>query len=525
MSTGPDIATTAGVVRGLVDEELGIRTWRGVPFGAPTSGSGRFRAPQQREPWAGVRDATRFAPPAPQPTYSWTDRIIGDEDCLALDIVRPDTDDVLPVVVYLHGGSFIMGSSHERMLRGYSFARTMDAVYVSINFRLGVLGYLDLRSIGEDCVANPAVRDQILALKWVRANIAAFGGDPDRVTLRGESAGGAAVTTLMGVPAVAGLFHRAIAQSPPISMIHSRAQATLWARELVYRMALPRQATLADLRDESADDLVRAGQSMMWHGGELLHLNSCYGPTIDGGVVPDHPLTIFESGGQAQVPLLIGTNSDEASFSKVFYMRTSARSRSALRLLSAFDPAHAPRVLRAYEGATERTQFAELLADALFWAPSVRLAGAHARTAPTWMYRFDYAPAALRWLGLGAMHSLELSAVFGDPTASRTAGLSRFGGMDGYEELTDLIQYHWGSFIHHGHPGEEWPAYDGADDTRPGRATVVFDHDTRALFDPKAAQRRAWEDYRMTEWGNGRPELLEELGMLMQATDLRESRG
>ncbi|GAB2508074.1 Para-nitrobenzyl esterase [Corynebacterium atrinae] len=521
MSTGPDIVTTAGVVRGLVDQQLGVRTWRGVPFGAPTSGAGRFRAPQQREPWRGVRDATHFAAPAPQPTYSWTDKIIGDEDCLKLDIVRPDTDDVLPVVVYLHGGSFIMGSSHERMLRGYHFARNMNAVYVSLNFRLGVLGYLDLRSIGEDCVANPAVRDQILALKWVRANIAAFGGDPDSVTLMGESAGGAAVTTLMGVPAVSGLFHRAIAQSPPISLIHSRAQATLWARELVYRMALPRQATLSDLRAETAADLVRAGQSMMWHGGELLHLNSCYGPTIDGGVVPDHPLNIFESGGQAQVPLLIGTNSDEASFSKVFYMRTSARSRSALRLLSAFDPDHAPRVLQAYEGATERTQFAELLADALFWAPSVRLAGAHARTASTWMYRFDYAPAALRWLGLGAMHSLELSAVFGDPTASRTAGLSRFGGMDGYEELTDLIQYHWGCFIRNGHPGEEWPAYVGADDTRPGRATVVFDQDTRALFDPKAAQRRAWEGYRMTEWGNGRPELLEELGMLMQVADSR----
>lgn len=515
MSTGPDIATAAGRVRGLVDTELGIQTWRGVPYGADTSGANRFRAPQRPRPWTGIRDATRFGPPAPQPTYSWTDKVIGSEDCLHLDIVRPNNDDELPVVVYLHGGSFIMGSSHERMLRGYHLSTTINAVYVSINFRLGALGYLDLRSIGEDCVANPAVRDQLLALQWVHTNIANFGGDPKNVTLMGESAGGAAVTTLMGVPAAAGLFHRAIAQSPPLTMLHSRAQANLWARELVFHMALTRQAELADLRSEPAADLVRAGQSMMWRGGELIHLNSCYAPTIDNSVVPDHPLNIFEAGHQTQVPLLIGTNSDETSFSKLFYMRTTARSRAALRLLSAFDPDNAHSVLSAYSGATERTQFAHLLADALFWAPSVRLASAHTRMAPTWMYRFDYAPAALRWVGLGAMHSLELSAIFGDPEASRTAGLVRLGGAEGLDELTETMQYHWGEFIHHGRPGTEWPAYQPPSDDTPGRATAIFDAESHVIYDPKAAQRRAWEGYEMTEWGNGRPELLEELGLLI----------
>ncbi len=512
---GPEVRTTSGLVRGLVDGELNVRTWRGVPFGADTSGVNRFRAPQPAPEWQGVRDATRFGPPAPQPTYSWTDRVIGSEDCLHLDIVRPDTDEQLPVVVYLHGGSFIMGSSHEQMLRGYFLSTSMDVIYVSVNFRLGVLGYLDLRSLGEDCVANPAVRDQLLALRWVQANIAAFGGDPDRVTLMGESAGGAAVTTLMGVPAARGLFHRAIAQSPPISMIHSRAQATLWARELVYGMALPRQATLTDLREETAPDLVRAGQSMMWRGGELMHLNSCYSPTVDGGLVPDHPLAIFDGGDQTQVPLLIGTNSDETSFGKFFYLRNSARTRAALRLLSAFDPDHAPRVLDAYGGATDRTEFAELLADALFWAPAGRTATYHSRMAPTWMYRFDYAPAALRWLGLGAMHSLELSAVFGDPGSSRTSGLSRWGGMEGLEELTEYMQHHWGHFIHHGRPGIEWPSYEPASDTSPPRATMIFDTDSRVIYDPKTTKRRAWEDYKMMEWGTGRPELLEELGLMI----------
>ncbi|HHU67990.1 MAG TPA: carboxylesterase/lipase family protein [Corynebacterium sp.] len=516
---GPQVRTTAGAVRGLVDQKLGIRTWRGIPFGASTGGDNRFRAPRRPRHWRGVRDATRFGPVAPQPTYSWTDRVVGAENCLHLDVVRPDTDDELPVVVYLHGGSFIMGSSHEPMLRGYQFSTAIDCVYVSVNFRLGALGYLDLRSIGDDCVANPAVRDQMLALQWVQSNIAQFGGDPTQVTLMGESAGGSAVATLMAVPAAEGLFHRAIAQSPPLAMVHSRTQSELWARELVYRMALPRQATLRDLRAEHPHDLVRAGQSMMWRGQGFMHLNTTYAPTVDGTLLLEHPLQAFRDGGQTKVPLLLGTNSDETSFSKLFYMRNSARSRAALRLLSAFDSVEAHRVLDAYAGAYERGQFAELLADALFWAPSVRLATDHNLQAPTWMYRFDYAPAALRWLGLGAMHSLELSSIFGDPGASRTSGITRFGGMEGMAELTDRMQYHWGQFIHHGRPGVEWPAYGPPSETTPARATMVFDDPARVEYDPKAGQRRAWADYDMTEWGNGVPELLEQLG-LMISTEL-----
>lgn len=512
-SAGPVAATTSGYVRGSVDAELGIRTWKGVPFGADTAGPARFRSPEPAPGWYGVRECTTYGPPAPQPTYSWTDRIIGAEDCLHLDVVRPDTEEELPVVVYFHGGSFIMGASHEEMLRGFNLATSMDVVYVSVNFRLGALGYLDLRSLGGESAANPALLDQLLALDWVHDNIDSFGGDPHNVTIMGESAGGASVIALMCVPSAFGLYHRAIAQSPPISLLHSTAQSTLWARELVYRMALPRQTTVDALRRENAADLVRAGQSMMWGSGELIYLNSCYGPTVDGTVLPDHPLTMFHNGEQAQVPLLLGTNLDEASFSKFFYLRASARSRAALRLLSAFDPVNAADVLDVYDGAVSRADFAEMLADAVFWAPAVQTAGEHAATSPTWMYRFDYAPAALRWLGLGAMHSLELSAVFGAPEASRARNLSRWGGLDGLPEITEQMQSHWSNFIHHGNPGGQWPAYQAGTPDEPRRATKIFDVDTTVEYDPKSEKRRAWYDYDMLEWGTGRPELLAELGL------------
>ena len=210
------ITTTAGTIRGLRLTIPGpLRTWRGVPYGDTTAGNHRFRAPRPAPRWDGIKDCTEYGAIAAQPSLTPSDRIRGSEDCLNLDIVRPDDDRTLPVVVYLHGGSFIYGSSHQQVLRGHYLVPAMDVVYVSLNFRLGALGNIDFSSFGDDCVPNPAVLDQLLALHWVKDNIARFGGDPTNITLMGESAGGASVITLMCVPAARGLFHRAIANPPP----------------------------------------------------------------------------------------------------------------------------------------------------------------------------------------------------------------------------------------------------------------------------------------------------------------------
>ncbi|WP_293769712.1 carboxylesterase/lipase family protein [uncultured Corynebacterium sp.] len=529
------VRTTAGWVKGLYEELdplTRVRSWRGIPFGADTSGPLRFAAPQPAPAWQGVRPCREFGPVAPQSTYSWTDKIIGSEDCLHLDVVRPDTDEQLPVVVYLHGGSFFMGSSHMLMLRGFQLAHAMNVVYVSVNFRLGALGYLDVRSLpnasGDTC-ANPAVADQLLALRWVRDNIASFGGDATNITLMGESAGGAAVLALMTSPHAKGLFHRAIAQSPPIATVHSKTQSTLWARELVRRLALPRLTTVGDLRAQDFADIVRTGQSMMWRAGELLHLNSCFAPTVDGDLLPEHPIEAFENGHQMQIPLMLGTNSDEASFGKFLFQREFARRRAGLRLLSSFDQDGARDVVAAYDGAATRSDFAELLADALFWGPTVRVADAHAATSPTWMYRFDFAPVALRALGLGAMHSLELSNVFGDSQASRMSMLTRMGSTANSDELTVQMQTHWAAFIHGARPGPEWPRYRvshpadpaqrSAPDTTRLRSTFIFDADSHVVSDPKPDKRAAWEGYDMLNWGSGRPDLAAKLGFIVDQLD------
>ncbi|PLW02385.1 carboxylesterase/lipase family protein [Corynebacterium ulcerans] len=505
------VDVSSGTIMGTttigVEEGTGVLTWRGVPYGKAE----RFRAPRPMDSWTGERECVAYGNVAPQPTYGPSDKIRGDEDCLNLDIVRPDSPQVLPVVVYLHGGSFIVGSSHEQLLRGHVLVQSMNVVYVSINFRLGALGYLDMRSLGDDCVANPAILDQLLALKWIRHNIERFGGDPNNITLMGESAGGAAALTLMCVPSAAGLFHRVIAQSPPIAAIHSRAQSVLWANELASRLG--GEKTLASLRQRPVADIVRAGQSMMWRTRALFYLNSCYAPTVDGTTLFAHPLDVFASGQQHKVPLIVGTNVDETSFAKGFYLRSTARARAADRFLRVFDPQGADAVLAAYDYGARRSDFARLLADGVFWAPSLRVAETHQQVAATWMYRFDFAPALLRWLGLGAMHSSELTSIFGDTSASRMSGLTVFTPRAEIEALRDHMQTMWGNFIHQGDPGATWPQYRLAGDHLPGRATMVFDRENRLIYDPEQNYRQAWSGYDMTEWGTGRPDLLHALGL------------
>lgn len=509
------VETSSGKVAGVVDHE--VRTWRGIPYGGDTSGKHRFSAPQPAPQWEGIRDCTTYGPVATQPTYGLNDNVRGSEDCLLLDIVRPDSNQKLPVVVYFHGGSFIYGSSHHPVLRGHELAKNMDVVYVSINFRLGALGYLDMRSFGDNCVANPAVLDQILALKWIKHNIAAFGGDPERITLMGESAGAAAVLTLMCVPSARGLFHRAIAQSAPLATIHSSAQATMWSKRLGQQLGLSDDATLEELRALDAADLVRAGQSMMWRSKALFHLNYCYGATVDNRTLFAHPLDVFAAGDQHKVPLLIGTNGDEAALLRGLYLRSSARGKAANRMVNAFDPEQAESVLRAYNQGISRQDFSHLLSDALFWTPTIMAAGAHARAADTWMYRFDFAPVILKMMGIKAMHAMELSPIFGDLQASRIATFNRIGAKGELEDLRGLMQFYWGNFIHTGNPNhgvaqpEEhygyWPRYVQPDDTAPGRATMIFDDESKIVYDPRSSFRRAWSQYRMTEWGLGRSDL------------------
>lgn len=516
-----DVLTTSGWVRGVkLDIPAPILTWRGVPYGANTAGTNRFKAPNPAPLWAGIRNCFEYGNMAAQPTFGPGEKIKGSEDCLNLDIVRPDDKRKLPVVVYLHGGSFIYGSSYQQVLRGHYLVEAMDVVYVSINFRLGALGYLDYSSFGDDCVANPALLDQLLALEWVKNNIANFGGDVNNVTLMGESAGGNSVTTLMCIKKAQGLFHKAIAQSAPVAAVHSAAQAAFWAKEITSRAGLD-HPSLDTLRELPPEVLIRAGQSVLWRSKELLNLNSCFCPVVDNELLPEHPLTVFRSGEEHKIPLMIGTNDDEASVTKTFYFRSKTRSKAAKRMLEGYDPQGAAIIMRTYQNASLRDDYAKLMSDGIFWAPSVITASAHSLNAPTWMYRFDFVPAALRWLGVGASHTAELSPVFGDLEGSKAATLNKLGSWNELKTLKEQMQNHWANFIHNSNPNDgdtqvlspenHWPSYQPPSNSQLGRATKVFDTTAYIVYDPRSARRVAWENYNMLQWGADRPDVLQSL--------------
>ena len=496
--------TTAGQVRGLHYSEC--LTWRGVPFAEPPAGESRWAPPQPLQPWAGVRDCVEYGEIASQPSNSISSKTIGGENCLHLDIARPVTaEQNLPVVVYLHGGSFIFGSSHDVQLRGHNFCRDMNVVYISINFRLGVLGYLDTTPLMDDsdatdadeglaAVANPAVLDQIAALEWVRNNVAEFGGNPDNVTIMGESAGGAAVITLMAAPAARGLFHKAVAQSAPAASAHTPSQAQHWLHDFLGQLGLSDATTITQLRRMPAAWLAAVSNKMVLDSKAMISLNSCFAPVIDGKVVPVHPLATFAAGQQAQVPLIVGTNRDETSYQKFIYPTAASRLVAARRTLNNYDPAHTDEVLAAYPQVVTRNGYAAFLGDAVFWAPSIQVAEFHTRLAPTWVYRFDYTPRALRMLTLGAVHALELSAIFGGDDR-RTRLFTALGGSADLVIVSRQMQRQWAHFFHENSPQPDWLEFQDGH-----RATMVFDVDTQLHIDPRRAQRQAWARFDLTQF-------------------------
>ncbi len=257
MDDSLEVKIAAGSLRGLRDGDT--RTWRGIPFAAPPVGERRLRAPAPVEAWSGVRDATKFGPVAPQdrkgPFAGAAATTPQSEDCLTLNVVTPLTPATgLPVMVYIHGGAYGVGSPADSPFRGVNFARR-GVVHVTLNYRLNAFGYLDFSEFGFD--NNLGLRDQVAALEWVRDNIAAFGGDPANVTVYGESSGGNAVTTLLTTPAARGLFARAIAQSPPSNAVYRPEVTRQWAREFLEILGAKPGHEAEALRSASPAALVR----------------------------------------------------------------------------------------------------------------------------------------------------------------------------------------------------------------------------------------------------------------------------
>jgi len=484
-------ATRSGKVEGVEDD--GVLVFRGIPFAAPPVGPLRFLAPRREEPWDGVRDATHFGPDIAQADLPVA-RILGsdasasDEDGLYLNVWTPGCDDARrPVMVWIHGGAYVFGSGAVSWYDGTRFARHGDVVVVTINYRLGPLGFLHLADTFGPAAAgsgNAGILDQVAALEWVQQSVAAFGGDPDNVTIFGESAGANSVGTLLALRAARGLFHRAIAQSGAGAWVSTRERAALVAGRLLERLpvrsgdlealqALP-VGEILSAKPDLSDEAVAGVAALPWQ------------PVIDEDVLDGSPLELVAAGRAAGVHLLTGTNQDEITLFQVLDPTLDDLDDAAIvnRLRTYVpDPAEVLGVYRSLAPeATAKELWSTLATDGVFRIPAVRLAEAQRRHGQVWMYRFTWETPVFGGV-LRSTHALEIPFVFDtldQPGADKLTG-------DGPERhaIANTMHQAWLQFAQTGDPG--WPAYDV-----PRRATMRFDREPEVLDDPDGVQRQAW---------------------------------
>jgi para-nitrobenzyl esterase len=307
----PTIAhTQAGALRGTV--EHGVAVWRGVAYAEQPVGERRFLAPAPLRPWIGVREAIEHGPLPPQGRSfvggGRDDPQVRDEACLTVTVWSPDPSGSLPVMVWLPGGAFVYGAGQLQLYSGARLAANGDVVVVNVTYRIGVFGGFELGSLGAGFDDNLCLRDQIAALRWVAENIAAFGGDPDRVTVFGESAGATSVLALLASPAADGLFVRAIAQSPALPLIADRDTRAEQAQRFLREVG----AGPAELK-ALPQRVLRRAAGMLQRQSAATTPTLAYGLTYGVELLPRHPIEAARSGGVLAVPLIIGTNSHEAS--------------------------------------------------------------------------------------------------------------------------------------------------------------------------------------------------------------------
>ena len=462
-SSPPVVTAPAGAVRGVAEGE--ITSFKGIPYAAPPVGQMRWRPPAPAPGWTGVRDADQFGSACIQPTplvqsiYS-ADLGRTSEDCLTLNVWTPDVTGKAPVMVWIHGGALVTGSSKETLYDGARLARE-GVVVVSINYRLGVLGWLSHPDLSAESPANISgnygLLDQVAALEWIKRNIASFGGDPDKVAIAGESAGGLSVLYLMSSPLARGLFDRAIAQSaymistPKLKQARHGAPA---AEEAGAALARTLQApSLRVLRGLDAQDLTdRAAR-----GGFAT-----FG-VVDGVVLPRQIVEVFDRGEQAKVPVLAGFNSGEIRSLRMLAPPVPGDPAEYERVIRERYGDLADEFLRLYPSSDMGESILAASRDGLYGWTSERLVRSQTAVGrPSYLYLFDHGYPAADTAGLHAFHASELPYMFGNlkRTPPRWPAIP-----DTSEEtrLSDAMVAYWTSFARDGQPkatgSSDWAPY------------------------------------------------------------------
>lgn len=485
-----------------------VDVFKGIRYAEPPTADRRWRDPVPAAAPAGEIDATEFGavgPQQPNPALNLGADARQDEDCLFLNVWRPSgaAEVPLPVMVWLHGGAYTFGSSSQPIYDGGALVRTGKVVVVTVNYRIGALGFLDLSSFSTPEVpfdGNLALKDILLALRWVQRNIRAFGGDPDRVTVFGESAGGGLVTTLMATPSAAGLFHRAIAESSPATSMYGPARAREVAQQFIQEVGIDADS-LATARDLPVGEVVRATMAVFATVPARAPGTLAFAPVVDGDLVPEAPASVLSSGRGLPVPLMIGTNRDEASFFRFMNSPLMPVTKADIERMFVDMKAENPdvelpsreAVLASYEGVRQKVLGLGIARDIAFRLPTIWIAEGHSAVAPVWLYRFDHATRALNLIGIGATHGAELAYVWGNLETSPKDPTFWLGGRRAAARISKRTQLRWTAFAWGRSPSatdaDPWPTYEPA-----ARETLVIDAEDRVVADLDAGLRAGWGD-------------------------------
>ncbi|TGD78787.1 carboxylesterase/lipase family protein [Hymenobacter wooponensis] len=464
----PLVKTRQGRLQGVREGKL--RVFRGVAYAQPPVGPLRFRPPQPLKRQSGLVLAREFGSKALQ--AGGAGAVQGSEDCLYLNVWAPEIArrKKLPVVVWVHGGAFTGGSGQDNDT--WTFAAQDTVIAVSFNYRLGSLGFLQLgQRLGNDYsqAGNAGILDAVAALRWVHQNIAAFGGDPKRVTVMGESAGAKLIGGLLVTPAAEGLFQQVILESGAVQAVRDTATAGATTKQLLQALHLTNPQELLTLPAES---LVQA-QTAFTNGAGGLQV---FGPVLDGTTIPTPPLDYVRQHAKRPLRVLLGTNREEA---RLFSGPGSViHEPNEAALQQVFGPKNSPYVWQAYQKLSQTQPPLEawnsVLTDYLYRLATYRLAQTLAEQGtPTWLYRFDYSSPTFR-----PMHAQELAFVWNAPAGSSAAATAAAPATAPSKAadpaLAARMHAYWAQFIKTGQPGPQWPTY-----TPEKREAMIFDANSR----------------------------------------------